>query len=73
MSLSCLFGSFSGTVSLVLNQLSVENKMEITQVCPTYFLVLFPRAYQNPTSFASHRSAGKSGGEGALAEKTPFE
>lgn len=44
MSLSCLLGSFPGTVNLMLNQLSVENKMEITQVCPTYFLVLFPRA-----------------------------
>lgn len=71
-SLSCLLGSFPGTVSLMLNQFSVENKMEITQVCPTYFLVLFPKAYQNPTLLASHRNAGKSGGEGVLAEKTPF-
>lgn len=38
MSLSCLRSSFPGTVSLVLNHLSVENKMEITQVCLPHLL-----------------------------------
>lgn len=61
-------------MSLVLNRLSVENKMEITQVCPTYCLVLFSRAIciseshlaRIPQEHWEEQRGGCAGGEDAI-------